>query len=275
MVFQGRLSCIISLDMLFDEDLIEVVTPERVELNFPIAGLGSRFAAAFIDLIIITLLNILISFLWFMVLYVISPEEIYAFSIAIGVLVILRFLATFGYFIYLEYKWNGQTPGKRIMHIRVMRYGGLPVDFASSVIRNLMRIVDILLFSFAIGFLILFLSKLSQRPGDFAAGTIVVRDRSITLADLDHYLKSTSDKQANNIAKPDVRFEKLNDEDARVIEMFMSRRQQLKISQRREMAEQISNGIREKLGIKKDEYGSDEILIRTANNALKSRRDKW
>ncbi len=275
MVFQGRLSSIISLDMPFDEDLIEVVTPERVELNFPIAGLGSRFAAAFIDLIIIVLLNVLISFIWSMIFAIVQSEDYYLWSVAIGAEVILRFLASFGYYIYLEYKWNGQTPGKRIMHIRVMRYGGLPVDLASSAIRNLMRVVDILLFSFAIGFLILFLSKLSQRPGDFAAGTIVVRDRSITLADLDHYLKSTSGKQANNNAKLDARFQKLKDEDARVIEMFMSRRHQLQLSQRREMAEQIANGIREKIGLKKDEYGSDEILIRTANNTLKSRRDKW
>ncbi|MCD6217636.1 RDD family protein [bacterium] len=261
--------------MPFDDDLIEVVTPERVELNFPIAGLGSRFAAAFIDLIIIILLNVLLSLLWLIFIAALQTEDFYPLSIAIGFWITLRFLVTFGYYIYLEYKWNGQTPGKRIMHIRVMRYGGLPVDLASSAIRNLMRIVDILLFSFAIGFLILFLSKLSQRPGDFAAGTIVVRDRSITLADLDHYLKSTSGKQANNNAKLDARFQKLNDEDARVIEMFMSRKHQLQLSQRREMSEQIANGIREKLGIKKDEYGSDEILIRTANNALKSRQDKW
>jgi uncharacterized RDD family membrane protein YckC len=214
--------------MPFDDDLIEVVTPERVELNFPIAGLGSRFAAAFIDLIIIILLNTLITFLGILIFATIQLDNDYIFSIAFG-----------------------------------------------AAIRNLMRIVDIVLFSFAIGFLILFLSKLSQRPGDFAAGTIVVRDRSITLADLDHYLKSTSDKPSNSNAKLDARFQKLNDEDARVIEMFMSRRHQLQLSQRREMAEQIANGIREKLGIKKDEYGSDEILIRTANNALKSRRDKW
>ena len=260
--------------MPFDDDKIEVITPERVELNFPISSLGSRFVAALVDIIIIILINIIITFIFIPVSGSLSSDNDYLYSLIIGFELLLRFVLSFGYYIYFEYIWNGQTPGKRILNIRVMRYSGLPMNFSSSAIRNLMRIVDFVLFASAIGFLILFLSKLSQRPGDFAAGTIVVHDRNITLDDLDLYLKSSQNESKNN-APLDGRFDKLSDEDARLIEMFINRRSQMDVSQRREMAEKIANGIRGKLNLKLDEYGGNEILIRTANKAIKQKRDKW
>lgn len=261
--------------MPFNDDKIEVVTPERVELNFPIAGLGSRFTAALIDIIIISLLNVVIS----LALFSLGISEVYGdeytSSLLLGFLLLVRFVMSFGYYIYFEYFWNGQTPGKRMMNIRVMRYGGLPMNFSSVAIRNFMRIVDFLLFASAIGFLVLFLSKLSQRPGDFAAGTFVVHDKSITLDDLDQYLKSSQNESTKVTAPSDNRFEKLSFEDTRLIELFTTRKLEMDLSQRREMAEKIANGIRMKLGLKRDEYEGNEILIRIANKALKSKRDTW
>lgn len=273
--FSRNIWSIIIPELPFDDDIIEIVTPERVELSFPIAGLGSRFVAAMIDILLITALNLIVGVvLSFLLLGFIGEGGEYLASIGLSIQIIAHFLLTAGYYIYYEYKWNGQTPGKRKMKLRVMRYGGLPVDFASVLIRNMMRIIDLLLFAVAVGFLVFFLSKLSQRPGDYVAGTIVVKDRNVTLRDLDKYLKmSDSDQRDNNI--PDKRFEKLVPEDAQLIELFLTRRGDMDPSQRREMAQQIGDGIRQKLRLKKDEYDSDESLILKAYQAIETKKDKW
>ena len=154
------------------------------------------------------------------------------------------------------------------MKIRVIRYGGLPLDFASAVIRNLFRAVDIILFAMAVGFLIIFLSKQSQRTGDYVAGTVVIHDRNVSLSDLDKYLgKAYSPAQV--VDRTIIgRFRKLSDEDARLIELFMEKRQEMTLDARREFAEQIALGIRTKLNLKSDEYGRNENLIRIAREAL-------
>jgi len=262
--------------MPFDDDLIEVVTPERVELSFPIAGVGSRFAAAFLDVFFLGLIDVAIYLLFLYGLFPLIPPVGYFMSVLVAVELIVFFVVNFGYYIFFEYKNNGQTPGKRIMKIRVIKYGGLPVDFTSVMIRNLMRIVDLLLFASAIGFLVIFLSKQSQRAGDYAAGTVVVHDRMVTLKDLDKYLKKES-AVPDLYEKPMVgRFRKLTDEDAHLIELFMERRHEMNLDARREFASRIASGIRTKINLKEDEFGRNENLIKAAREALRAReKGNW
>ena len=88
--------------------------------------------------------------------------------------VILFFVLQQGYFIYFEYKWRGQTPGKRMMNIRVAHINGFDLQLNQIIIRNLVRIVDCLPFFGALGGLVGFFSKNNQRLGDMAAATIVL-----------------------------------------------------------------------------------------------------
>src|SRR6202035_1946388 len=89
--------------------------------------------------------------------------------------VIAGFALFFGYFIAFELLWNGQSPGKRLLGLRVLRDGGFPVDAGASVIRNLVRILEAGLGFYAISAVVTLLSPENKRLGDFAAGTIVVR----------------------------------------------------------------------------------------------------
>lgn len=260
--------------MPYDDDVIEIVTPERVELNFPIAGLGSRFVALIIDMIVISamitalvLVESLVNISLFEDKYLLSLSSS-AFMIAVAVL-------DLGYFIFFEYLWNGQTPGKRAVKIRVMRKGGLPINLTSAVIRNLMRPVDIMLFSIAVGFLVLFLSKQSQRPGDYAAGTLVVRDRNITLKDLDIYLKTQSQDKLIEPIPLDNRFSRLDTMDAHLLDQFMARRGDLGLDQRQELAKRIADSIRIKLKLKPGDYESNENLIKAAYKSIKERQANW
>ena len=260
--------------MPYDDDVIEIVTPERVELNFPIAGLGSRFVALIIDMIVIgAMITALILVESMVNMYLL--RDMYLISLSSSAFMIAVVVLNLGYFIFFEYLWNGQTPGKRVVKIRVMRTGGLPVNLASAVIRNLMRPVDIMLFSIAVGFLVLFLSKQSQRPGDYAAGTLVVRDRNITLKDLDIYLKTqTQDKLIESIPL-DNRFSRLDNMDAHLLDQFMARRSDLGLDQRQELAKRIADSIRIKLKLKPDDYESNENLIKAAYKSIKERQANW
>ena len=73
-----------------------------------------------------------------------------------------------------EIATNGQSPGKRVLGLRVIKVQGYPISFSDSAIRNIVRIVDMLPFAYGVGLLTMLLNKNWQRLGDLAAGTLVV-----------------------------------------------------------------------------------------------------
>ena len=72
--------------------------------------------------------------------------------------------------------WNGQTPGKRALGIRVVRDGGFPVDAGASILRNIIRVIEMSLGFYVVSAIVMLVSPENKRAGDYAAGTIVVRD---------------------------------------------------------------------------------------------------
>jgi uncharacterized RDD family membrane protein YckC len=158
-----------------------VFTPERVRLRYDVADVGSRAAAALLDSAVQTALF----FAFWIVLGVGSIGSSSWFTQVrdtwlITVLVILVFLGVFfllwGYYLVFELVWNGQTPGKRLLDLRVIRENGYPIRAPDAVVRNLIRVVDGPPFGFAVGVIAMLLNERAKRLGDFAAGTIVVRE---------------------------------------------------------------------------------------------------
>src|SRR3982074_2673357 len=160
-----------------------VLTPERVSLQYDIAGIGSRGAAAVVDtaipcgLVIVVIVALSASFA--------ASASFLGFgggpgaaTLLIGLMALAVLAIADGYFILFEILWNGQTPGKRMLGIRVIRENGYPMRPIDAVIRNLVRIVDWLPGGYGIGVLTMLLNKRSKRLGDFASGTIVVREGS-------------------------------------------------------------------------------------------------
>jgi uncharacterized RDD family membrane protein YckC len=157
-----------------------VLTPERVSLQYDIAGVGSRCAAALVDTIIqfISLSVVLIG-LAAALAATQGPGDFGtrgSGALLIGLFALAIFLVTSGYFMLFEIVWSGQTPGKRLVGLRVMRENGYPIRPIDAVIRNLVRIVDWLPGVYGVGVLTMLLNKRSKRLGDFASGTIVVRE---------------------------------------------------------------------------------------------------
>jgi uncharacterized RDD family membrane protein YckC len=158
-----------------------VLTPERVSLQYDIAGIGSRGAAAAIDTLLQTLLALVVGAVAFgggVVLSMIVPriDEVLLGSLVLALVALGLFCLLIGYFMLFEILWSGQTPGKRIVGVRVLRENGYPVRPVDSVIRNLVRLVDYLPLFYAIGLVAMLLNSRAKRLGDFAASTIVVRE---------------------------------------------------------------------------------------------------
>jgi uncharacterized RDD family membrane protein YckC len=157
------------------EDRISIPTPEGVELELVLAGLGSRLVATLVDLLV---KGGIIVALW-VIAAATGGDEAGGFVVA-G-LVVATFLVWFGYDVAFETLASGRTPGKRAASLRVVRLGGEPVGFLASAVRNLLRLVDALPGIYAVGAASVLLSRHNQRLGDLAAGTLVVRERRAPL----------------------------------------------------------------------------------------------
>ena len=162
------------------DDRIGVITPEAVEFTFDLSGLASRVIALIIDLLIQFILFIILMIVAMnYIFYNVSSEHVGTIIILVGI-----FIIHWGYFMFFELVWNGRSPGKKAMGCRVIRDGGLPVNFTSSLIRNFLRPIDYMLSALMIGFFIVFASPTYKRLGDLAAGTIVITERRLTLIQL-------------------------------------------------------------------------------------------
>lgn len=169
---------------------LQVETPEAVTFDFELANIGSRGLAILLDtalLVLIVLLEVLVvGVILYLVLSAGSILALRAFApwIAAGAMLVV-FGTAWGYFVIAEVMSNGRTPGKRVLRIRVVRDDGSRVGVADSMIRNVLRIVDILPGNYAVGMASVILSSRRKRLGDMAAGTVVVRESADVVIDLD------------------------------------------------------------------------------------------
>ena len=188
---------------------ILVVTPENIEIEYELAGIGSRFLANVLDNLFQLAIYLAV---WLVVGLIALIVDLAAAAVAhslaaffagtqLALALILGFVVLWGYFIYFETVWNGQTPGKRQLGLRVIRDGGYPINVYAAIVRNLIRVMDgmplVAVSLIGIGVfgkqpltgamgglciltpvLCLLLSERYQRLGDFVAGTLVVKQRA-------------------------------------------------------------------------------------------------
>ncbi|MCT4564799.1 MAG: RDD family protein [Maledivibacter sp.] len=150
---------------------IRITTPENIEIEYRLAGLGARAAAAVIDILIQTLAIAVIIIT--LVAFKIDPAELYEDyqGWVIGAAILVIWVIVYGYFIIFEMAMNGMTPGKKIFGLRTIRNNGQPITIKHSIIRNLFRIIIDL---YGVGVVLMFFSKQHKRVGDNIASTIVI-----------------------------------------------------------------------------------------------------
>lgn len=164
-------------------DEMRLETPEQIELDLELAGLGSRFLAVLVDLFWKLFITILLGFLGLIGAALLGAAvDLDSPPVALVAVVIAAvYVLWLGYAIYFEVKWNGQTPGKYAVGIRVLQESGAPVDFRAACVRNLLASADFLPSFHLLGALLVLLTARRQRLGDMAAGTIVIRERVVAL----------------------------------------------------------------------------------------------
>jgi uncharacterized RDD family membrane protein YckC len=181
----------------------EILTPERVSVRYDLAGVGSRGVAIALDtalqVVLCVALALLVVGLLALTRSSLSADEGFSpGAVAVGLLAVGLFGIIFGYYIVFELLWNGQTPGKRVMGLRAIRENGYPLRAGDAVVRNLVRLVDSLPTLYMVGLVTMLLNSRSKRLGDFAAGTIVVRERQTT----DHpAARASASRQRGNAAE--------------------------------------------------------------------------
>jgi len=239
---------------LTNEEILVIETPERVPLHFALASIGNRFLAVAIDhaiqLLTVVLIGIttaiLASFSIFEQTMSGAPKWVKALS------TILLFLVISGYFAFFEWIWNGQTPGKRWMKLRVIREDGRPITFWEASVRNLLRTFDMFFPPFySVGLIAVFSSTRDQRIGDMVAGTVVVREREAEAPAFSHLFTSpVSDPALRRSFKPvdfTASLNSLTESEIEVVETFLRRRWDLPDFPRQWMAWRVSMPILYKL----------------------------
>jgi uncharacterized RDD family membrane protein YckC len=252
--------------MTNSNDILKIDTPENVTFDYDVAGIGSRFLAALIDTALILLAQLLLVGVIILMMVFIFQTDVFEgdlFSWGLAIIGIMSFIFLWGYYIFFEILWNGQTPGKRWVGLRVIRLDGTPIAASEAVIRNLVRIIDLLPSAYGIGVVTMFISSNSRRVGDLAAGTLVVHDRGVgepgNISPLSHAMVNTW------VSKEDVPegfpVEKVSQDELQIIEEFLSRRREL--SNRLLLAQHILTSIVTRLEIPRDSIPfnkAEEIL---------------
>lgn len=209
--------------MLSDAQL-NIKTPENIAFGYRLADIGTRFQATVIDSLLIVLLQLIA--IAIMLAAANLGELFEASGWFIGIFLMLMFVLYWGYYIVFELVWNGQTPGKRFIGLRVVDRNGVPVGLAASIIRNLVRIVDFFPIGYGLGVIVMFINKRGLRLGDMASGTLVIHDRNVTLDQLQTRPKANSAEftPTDNLNLP---LERLTEGDVALVEDFLGRRDAL------------------------------------------------
>jgi uncharacterized RDD family membrane protein YckC len=261
-------------------DQLSIETPELVSIDMPLAGIGSRFIAVLVD----TLLWLVCLLVLGLVFWAVQPA-VEAFSqlssqwqVAIWTFVV--FLLNWGYFTLFEAFWNGRTPGKRMAGIRVIQRSGRPIGFVESLARNLVRYVDQIPFFYAVGVIVMFITRQHQRLGDLAAGTLVVRDRELestlwndsptrTFTAQIFPAPAAAAEPHTLVTLPSEGIARLSSADLEVLEGFFARRLDMPLSTREALAERIATAIRGKSGLEVPPGVSIETFLEAAARELR------
>ena len=259
-------------------DQLSIETPELVGIELPLAGIGSRCVALLVDSVVqgFTLAAMVVVMLLLVAaLPRVSSTQHAARSgdpakWAIAVVILIPFLLQWGYFTLFEAFWHGQTPGKRLLHLRVIQQSGRSIGLFESMGRNLIRIIDMVPGFYLVGALCIFTTRRQQRLGDMVAGTLVVHSvpaqtpmlpagtRTFTAAVFERPLQPVAAKTLDLPADAVARLSRM---DLQLIENFLVRRLDLPLDVGASLAEKLSHKMAEKMKLPVPSGISNETFL--------------
>lgn len=220
------------------DDQITLATPEGVELQVVLAGLGSRFIAGALDLAIQVVAIVILAVITGLFGGGLHGALVVAFVVG-------SFVIWFFYPVLFEVLNAGRTPGKLAAHLRVVRASGAPVDLTASAIRNLMRVIDGVTLLYVPTMIGIAVTKKHQRPGDLAAGTVVIRDDPLARSASTSASAELSEEWAQESEGWDA--SAVTNEEMAAVRRFLDRRETIDHRARRDLAMRLANGLRPKV----------------------------
>jgi uncharacterized RDD family membrane protein YckC len=244
-------------------DNLVIDTPEQIPLEFPLAGIGSRFLALAVDTLIQAAAWLVLGGVA-LALGAGGTKMATRGAWTMAIVVLISFLLQSGYFALFEAIWNGQTPGKRLSHLRVIQDSGRPITVYEAVARNLLRIVDSLPGLYGVAIISALFSTRNKRLGDYVAGTVVVHERPTALDTGVHWDPATSAAGS----RYDV--SRLKPEEFQLIEAFLLRRSQLAPNVRAETVRKILQRLSPRLEFSPEDAQHPETLLETLATAYRA-----
>jgi len=244
--------------MIETEETLIIETPERVPLAFALASIGNRFLAVAIDHFIQYLSIFIVAYALLNLagsgFSSITESESASALLSempkwtIALMILFLFAIFSGYFVVFETIWNGQTPGKKLLRLRVIREDGRPITIWEALARNLLRVFDAIpgfvLPFYSIGLIAIFLSHRDQRVGDMFAGTVVIRERADEAPTFAETFSTNLTDSALIRVQPKTLFDAdirgVREDEIEVVETFLRRRFDLNEKQRTWMAWRVA-----------------------------------
>ena len=248
---------------------VDVETPELVVLSYTVAGVGSRAMAAIIDYLICVAIAVALLMGFATLGSRLVEKEAYAEMTAAwvsAVLGLMVFALVWLYYVLFEALNDGQTPGKRLMRLRVVLDGGLAVTFEASAIRNLVRFVDLQpVFLYAVGMISLVLSSRGKRLGDMAAGTLVVKEDLAKQP-----VVARRDRQPRDAA-PLAITARLTEDEYAMLDRFMQRRMEFSSDRRAALAASLAERLADALDADATRSSAIAALVRLHDDEQQAR----
>ena len=228
---------------------INLETPESVELEYTLAGIGSRAYALVIDYLVLGAILFLSVVIAIFLSYQITASDSFLASDEQGKLLqwlwaieaLIAFTIYVGYFVFFETIWQGQTIGKKKAKIRVITDDGKPTTIGKSSLRALLRPIDDFFF---IGVFFIVLGKKEKRIGDLIAGTIVIQEEIASTKHLNFKITEEAKELALQL-RIETDVARLSPDNFVILSNYLLHRSQMipqaKRQLARKLAEQIKN----------------------------------
>lgn len=244
-------------------DKVSIETPEQINLELALAGIGSRFLALALDTVLQVVLYLVIFFGLALAPSWRSLPSALPKNWSVAIAILLVFCVYWGYFAAFEIFWHGRTPGKRVAGIRVVKDSGRPITVIEGIGRNLMRAIDGQLLYF-IGLICMIVSKQNRRLGDYVAGTLVIYDKKS--AEVKPDWNTAPSTRSSEVMQ---QLNQLREEDLIIIETYLHRRFDLDPMVRINTAIRISERIREKSGLSREPGQTDDDFLESIARQLR------
>jgi len=241
--------------------IVSIDTPEQIQFTFELAGPATRMMAYLVDLGVRSVVLAVISLVVLIATGMVLPD------LAAGIVLMVMFALEWGYHTVFEWLWNGSTPGKRAMGIRVVRTNGVSMDLTRSAMRNLLRAADIFPFGYATAVLVMFISKSDRRLGDFAADAMVVREEPVKLSRLPNLPEGALSFPRGFASKLG-----LKERDLSLIDVFFRRQNYFLPDRSEELASILSRPIAEQLGV---DSPNPHLLLASILRDSHDRKSSW